>query len=270
MSPGSISFNDTANLRKSHKLTVTNHGDSTASFKLINRVSVSILPFNASGDYSVALPPVYRNDSAKLRFSRKAVKIAPGKSVEITVSVIPPKTDPDLHVIYGGFVEFKSELDRHKDITVPYMGIVGNQIDIPIYPENTPLLVNGNATVYYNKTDVYEYPISKNTTDQPQVAVVLNMGSRMIRTILQTDKGENVGLNPIPVQEYVSRSIGDAYSLNPWDGYYLPFEASDEDLNYVEAKPGHYRIVVQALRLLGNVDNKDDWETWISPVIHIT
>ncbi|KAI8147305.1 peptidase S8/S53 domain-containing protein [Fennellomyces sp. T-0311] len=270
VSPGSIAFNDTANLHKSHKLTITNHGDSTASYKLVNKVSVSISPFNASGDYSMAAPPIYGSSSAKLRFSRKNIKVSPGKSVDVTISVIPPKTDPDLHIIYGGYVEFKSQLDDQKDITVPYMGLVGNQRDIPIFAKDTPILLNNNMTLHYNETDVYEYSLSDNSTDAPQIVVFLNVGTRIITSTLQTDKGKDVGLNPLLTDEYLGRTIGvDGYLTYPWDGTYLPPHA-DENSTYVEADPGRYRIVVRALRLLGNPDKKSDWDTWKSPVIRVT
>ena len=270
VSPGSISFNDTAHLQKSHKLTITNHGKSTASYCLVNKVSVSIAPFNVSDGYAVAAPPVYGDEYAKLRFSRRTVTIAPGQSVEVTVSVMPPKTDPDLHIIYGGYVEFKSKTNDHKDITVPYIGHAGNQRDIPIFSTKSPLLMNYDLTLYYNETDTFEYQLSDNSTE-PQVVMFLNIGTRILTSSLQDDSGNEIGLYPLASEEhYVDRTTQDNPSIYYWDGVYLPHNVKDEDANYVQVKPGRYRFVVRALRLFGDINNRNDWDSWRSPVIQVT
>ncbi|CDH55597.1 subtilisin-like serine protease pr1c [Lichtheimia corymbifera JMRC:FSU:9682] len=134
-SPSHLSFNDTANQIKSHTITVTNHDDtSTASFTVLNNVSVALHPFNNSDPgYPFLEPARYSNDSVSLRFSKKQFKLAPGKSVNITVSPVIPST-LEMYTMYGGYVQFKSDHpDKHKDLAVPYMGVIGNLHELKVF-----------------------------------------------------------------------------------------------------------------------------------------
>ncbi|KAI8142150.1 peptidase S8/S53 domain-containing protein [Fennellomyces sp. T-0311] len=267
VSPGSISFNDTANLIKTHTLTVTNHGDSIASYEITNNVSVSVVPFNDSAqvDYTWNTPLAVGSDSARLRFSRKTIKISPGSSAEITVSVMPPDTDLKHHIMYGGYVQFKSHVRDYKDITVPYFGIVGNQRDLPIFDQGGPLVSDINMTTWHGSNDTFVFERTEST---PFAMLMLSLitGPRHIFASLYDETGSVLGSAfPAGELDFLARMMKTYSSsvLHVWNGTYY------RDDQVVDLKPGNYRIGFEALKVFGDPNNSHDWEKHFSATIQI-
>ncbi|KAI8142149.1 peptidase S8/S53 domain-containing protein [Fennellomyces sp. T-0311] len=264
VSPGSISFNDTANLIKTHTLTITNHGDSIASYELVNNVSVSVVPYNESVPTEYNAPLIIGIDSARLRFSRKTIKIAPGSTAEITVSVMPPGTDLKQHIMYGGYVQFKSRVRDYKDITVPYFGIVGNQRDLPIFDQGGPLVSDISMTTWHGSNDTFVFERSENGT---LAIFMLNLitGPKHITTPLYDESGSLLGSAFAPGElDFLGRTSG-GYSpgVHLWNGTYY------QNDHVVDLEPGNYRIGFDALKVFGDPNNRHDWEKQISATIQI-
>ncbi|CDH52724.1 predicted protein [Lichtheimia corymbifera JMRC:FSU:9682] len=74
------------------------------------------------------------NAKASIRISQKTIKLTLDKSAAIKVILTPPKTNPDEHIMYGGYIQFKSQTPDNKDLTVPYFGIVGEQHKLCTHP----------------------------------------------------------------------------------------------------------------------------------------
>ncbi|KAG2218799.1 hypothetical protein INT45_005446 [Circinella minor] len=278
ISPGSISFNDTANLNRSQTLTIFNNGDSIAWYEITNHVSISIDPYNQTSDisaYEFNSPPQYiDNGTAHLRFSRKTIKISPGSSTEVQVTVTPPETDPKLHIMYSGFIEFKSKLpNSHKDMTVPYIGIVGNQRELPIFDTKLNCIA---ADRLYELDELYTFDRNNEST-QFVIGMVFTTPSKLIVFRLY-DYGTKMelgyALKPMK-NRYRDDGSKARIGTDLWDGSYyetLPPSNLERTLPVPqkhEVKPGKYQIVVQALKLFGDPNNKNDWEDWTSNVIQV-
>ncbi|KAI9267906.1 peptidase S8/S53 domain-containing protein [Phascolomyces articulosus] len=273
VSPGHISFNDTINIEKTHTLKLTNNGDSIVSYQLLNNVSVSIEPYKDTNSYLFNEPAKFGLDGAKMRFSKKTIKLSPGKSVDITVTVIPPSTDPKLHIMYGGFITLKSQTKQTKDITIPYAGVVGDQRELPIYSNGTPLLTNssegqGGQIPVWGANDTYVYDRRANN-GQPRFVITLANPTAQIASPVYNSRGRKIGDAFVDL-EYMARtpSAGIGYTAT-WDGKYYPYFFNLRMPLPLPVLPGKYQIGLDALKWLGDKDNDNDREKWLSPVIQV-
>ena len=264
-------------------MTITNHGDSIASYKLVNNVSVSIQPFAGNDQPQFTATAKYGTESANLKFSKKTIKIAPGKTIQVKVSIIPPKTNPVEYIMYGGYIQLKATTttttkqynkysNNNKDITVPYIGIVGNPREIPVFGNNTPLLSNATGTGAYvfGPNETYVYDRVKDTIVLPVFAAYLNIPVKSLKFPLYDEAGKEIG-HAFSDNELLSRSIGGVTpSLTMrWNGTYLPTVFDIESPFAINLLPGKYHVGMSALKWLGDPENENDWETWKSGPIQL-
>ncbi|KAI9267904.1 peptidase S8/S53 domain-containing protein [Phascolomyces articulosus] len=269
VSPGGISFNDTANLVKSHTLTITNNGDSIVSYQVLNNVSVSVIPYGDTKEYQFTEPATFGSDAANLKFNKKSIKISPGKSVKLKVSVIPPKTNPAEHIMYGGYVQLKSQQNQ-KDLTIPYIGVVGNQHELPIFGFDTPLLTNTTDGSYiFGPDDVYEYKRVGGVA--PIFVLYLNNPSKEIKAPLyDAESGKQLGYAFVGLELLGRSSSGNPGYMIQWSGSYSKTLYNNVQLPLaLPVTSGKYRIGFNALKWLGNPKDKKDWENWTSGVIEV-
>ena len=264
-------------------MTITNHGDSIASYKLVNNVSVSIQPFAGNDQSQFTASATYSTESADLKFSKKTVKISPGKTIQVKVSVIPPKTNPAEYIMYGGYIQLKTTItttkqgnskynNTNKDITIPYIGIVGNPREVPVFGNNTPLLSNATGTGAYafGPKETYVYDRVKDTIVLPVFAAYLNIPVKALKFPLYNEAGKEIG-HAFSDNELLSRSIGGVTpSLTMrWNGTYLPTVFDIESPFAINLLPGKYHVGMSALKWLGDPENENDWETWKSGPIQL-
>lgn len=279
VSPGHISFNDSSSSHyKTHVLHITNGAEYHVSYYLTNNVSLGILPYNlAKYGYAYSEPINYTIASAKLRFSKKFIKLSPGKSMKIKVTVIPPDTDPKQHIMYGGYIQLKSgNHSRTHDLSVPYFGVSGKQKDLPVLDSSTPFIVDGvNSTIIYSASDTLVFNQSS-TNDQPapQLAIRFLTGTRRVLYELVDVINRTVTGYVFPPSSYLPRNtlgIGTTVYLHPLQGIYYattttPWPSSsdslvdDEDHAFL-IPAGTYRIRIRALHLFGNPNDPNDYES---------
>ena len=270
MSPGSIAFNDTVNLHKTHTLTITNYGDSIVGYNILKKVSVSVIPYNVvETGYDFTEPAQLGTDIADLRISQNSLKLSPGASADITITVIPPNTDPKLHIMYGGYVEFKNTVPNRKSITVPYIGIVGDQRELPIFKKSMPILLDGSGIIHWDANDPVVF-VRRNQLTRPSIRYVMVTPSKLVTFPLFGDNGQQLGFafhsHPFNIR---TMNYEPAPELQ-WDGtYFVPDpEGISKPITSI-ALPGKYRIGVRALKLLGDENKKDDWDIWVSGTIEV-
>ena len=273
VSPASITFNDTVNIRRTQTFTITNNGESIVSYEITNIQSASVHPYDDSQKYVFAEPATLGSDGAKMRFSQKTIKIAPGTNASITVTVMPPETDPELHVMYGGYIHLKNTVSNQKDITLPYIGIVGNQRDLPIFGNESPIL---SDTTDNNVTYTEENPLTYNRSDsntQPAIGLSLITPSKLIEFRLYDDNEQELGLAMEHSTYNYRATSDDPYIAVAWDGTYrdpsVGFMTKKENPPKTDVAPGVYRISVRALKLLGDANSAKDWEVWTSSPITV-
>ena len=242
----------------------------------MNRVSASVVPYNSTSNYSFVEPATFINtDPAKLRFSKKIIRLGPGATNDITVSIIPPDTNPDEHIMYSGYVELKStNTHQAKDISIPYFGIVGNQNDLPIFDKDSPFVTDLDLETVYTSKDTYIFDL-KEPTKGPIFSMFLRMGTRHISTpIYDTESNERLGY-VFPLLNNVPRGFltGPPYSI-PWNGTYFETEQKTigdpiSDTPILVSSGHRYRIGFEALKIFGDPRNKADWETSESCIFEI-
>jgi hypothetical protein len=269
-SPAEMSFNDTATTKyRKQTIVITNKGSKTASYKLYNKPSTAIDPYDVEKTgYTFIEPVSTTSDAAKLRFSKKKIRIAPGKSEKITVTVTPPDSDPKDHIMYGGFIQLKSEHEGNaKDIHVPYFGIVGVQSELPIFDEGFPTIIDKKGKEYpTNMTFVYDR--SKNNTEPIPVIRLLTPTAHIKADLL--DEDEDVIGKAFIGLDYMGRNFltKSQYSNHPWDATYIPSSVPGVSIP-IPVPSGTYRIRFSALKLLANPTKKESWETWTSGEIEV-
>ncbi|KAI8972689.1 peptidase S8/S53 domain-containing protein [Pilobolus umbonatus] len=273
ISPAQISFNDTVNTAyHTQKLTITNNGHKDATYRLFNNVTVTILPYgdNADGAY-VRNTTNSEEISAEIEVSHHEVKIAPGESETITVTVIPPTNSEGTYAIYGGFIQFdpihQSGSYKNKAMHVPYIGVLANQYEVPIIdPTSTMLKLKLNDTVY-ESTD----PIVLDESTPIMIEVDLVGATHILKfELLDAETEEVLGYLSTGNQNLTPPTVKSIFA-----GIYIPILSVNEnevnvstELLYVPVKPGTYLLCARALKFSGNPENKEDWDVRVSvPII---
>jgi hypothetical protein len=271
ITPGQISFNDTTTTKyRTKTLTITNRGSKTISYEVVNDVSTAISPYDVKNSGYTPLEPAKNSvAAAKLRFSTKSFKLAPGKSKKITVTVTPPKTNPKDHVFYGGYVHIKSKQQGNgKDLKVPYFGVVGVQKTLPIFDKGFPTIIDTKSKEYSPK-DTFTYDRSKSDTFPITVLRLLTPSAKIKAELIDVKTKKVIG-EFLSGLEYVGRNFltgKTQFTQLAWDGTYVPASISGASIP-IPAVSGTYQFRFSALKNLGNPKDKKDWESWTSgPIV---
>lgn len=227
---------------------------------------------------------------AKLEFSADQVLLLAGQSQTIQVSVDPATTDPKDHIMYGGFIQFKS-LNHTQDVHVPYFGIVGNQRELPIFDKDGCSIQNNATNTTYDISESIVYDLAAKSSSSHRRGSVLIHLKLLAPTLVL--KGEllngtttrNILGYAFPPLAYLQRDfVNDTNPRSPvvWSGQYfksIPYDVlaySEESIPevpqelYITVKPGNYSIKISALKQFGHMKNEQDWESFIiGPLIVI-
>ncbi|KAI9483825.1 MAG: peptidase S8/S53 domain-containing protein [Benjaminiella poitrasii] len=270
-SPAQISFNDTATTKyRTQTITVTNYGHKTIHYEVVNDVTTAISPYNVEESGYTPLEPAANSvAAAKLKFSTKNFKLAPGKSIKLKVTVTPPKTDPKNHVFYGGFIHLKSKQQSSgKDLKVPYFGVVGDQKTLPIFDAGFPTIIDFDSNEY-GQADTFTYDRTDPSTAPVTVLRLLTPSAHIKAELLETSTKKSIG-EFFTGLDYVGRNFltGDQiYTQYVWDGTYVPSTISSASLP-IPVADGTYLFKFSALKNMGDPKNNNDWETWTSgPIV---
>lgn len=272
VTPSRISFNDTSSTNyRTQTLTITNSGLKGINYTVFNNVSMAISPYDRAKSGFTLLEPANNIEApASIKFSTVEISLQPGESQDITVTVLPPDTDPLDHIMYGGYIQFfPSSNNDAKPLHVPYFGVVGKQKDIPIFQindhdfysttiANTSMIYRLNDTVIVNQT----------TSDIVILYFKLSMPTAIIKGEVLSS---NRALGEFAAMGYASQTYANNTALVAWEGGYYEDPISNETLklgmyNYSDYKytlvdSGSYYLRLSALRLFGDVNNIDDWDS---------
>lgn len=241
------------------------------TYRIYNNASVAITPFDrANSGYKLLSPAPNTNAPAQINFSVSELSLAPGQSGLVTVTVIPPATNPLDHVMYGGYIQFHPNTTSAKALHIPYFGMVGRQRNMPIFEVNHEDFVIGvknEEVLEYNITDTI---VLKNNSWLVGLQYLTSVPTMIIKSELVL--GQQVLGQVWPIQRYVKGG----YSGNSfWDGQYFnaPFDFSSvspiqnhtlgatEVLNVTD---GTYHIRISALKLSGDMNNDNDWDSFMA------
>ncbi|KAL0075653.1 secreted subtilisin-like serine protease [Phycomyces blakesleeanus] len=266
ISPTQLSFNDTSSTKyKTQTLSIYNSGKVRTTFKIINEPSIAVAPYDrAAQGYAPLAPTGFSSAKAKLVFSKTSITLNAGEKKTIRVTVVPPNTDPKDHIMYGGFIHFKSGNQKAAiDATVPYFGVVGKQIELPIFDAETPYLSDPTGGPVYLKNETYTYDRTKSSTAPTIVYRLLTPTAKFDVDVLNAKTKKSIG-KTFTDYVYLSRNTFEAdnyISGAVWDATYVPTGFSDISSG-IPVPSGNYILNLRALKLFGNPKNSKDWETF--------
>ncbi|KAL0933476.1 subtilisin-like serine protease pr1c [Colletotrichum truncatum] len=285
LSVAGISFNDTDNLASEVSFTVTNVGDTPATYNVSHVPALTALTlYQIYRDSSPILETVY----ASLTFEPSSFTVEPNATAEVRVSVIPPKgLDTPSLPVYSGWVALNgTNGDGGIALSVPYIGVAGSMKNVTVLASQRIFLTRSddprNPTVAANTTFQLPTPADHadwaqpllNTTDLilpvgalPDQYVWLVMGSAEVRIeVVPLDANPDAKDNGLGVSTLGNiagypviyrRPIG---WMNPWDGTLA---------NGSRVPPGRYSLAIFALKIAADRSLVESWDRYNSPEIII-
>jgi hypothetical protein len=286
ISPAQISFNDTASTTeyKTHTIDIVNSYTYPIIATLENLKSQSIQPYENKTSY-IPTEPAITNGSVTvdLAFSATTVTLPAMSTTKVEIKVVLPAPDDEAYhyQMYGGFVSVKRTDTSETLATVPYFGVLGNMIDIPVFDQGYPYLAPANRAddPPINQMAPYRFDISRMPITQPAIVMRLLTGSASIEVKILDANSTFVGIMSGGPWIYIQRNKLSAESYRStisWDGKVVP---SDSIITMEDGKTivgdqlipvpdGTYYISVRALKHFGDSTVNKDWEEWKSgPIV---
>jgi subtilisin family serine protease len=263
----SLSFNDSDHFANEQTFEIRNTGSTDLEFELDHRPAATVYTHAPGTNRPMKFPNDLDQDYATITLTCGTRFTVPaGKTVELTVDATAPKgLDLARLPVWSGFINLHGSDGRV--LTVPYIGVSGSMYDQSMIGSDTGIYYN-SAPLAHNTTIELPYQgLANSAVDTlPLFGVDVIFGTQQIFVDLSPvshesgqEVTEHLGLDTVgglfgTPYRFVSRS---PQTAQPWDGLL-------NDGSY--APPGHYKIVVRALRTFGDANDGDDYERWDSPV----
>ncbi|KAI9348973.1 peptidase S8/S53 domain-containing protein [Zopfochytrium polystomum] len=152
VTPSFLALNDSQYGRKDHFVTIKNNYGKPVSYTVKHVGALTANPFDGVSDF-VQLKTVFTSNYASLGFGNKqeavlTTVVAANASYQVNVKVTPPASaDPSRFPLYSGYIAITNNVDT-STVHVPYVGMVGNWMDSPIYAVRYPDGVDRGAGFY--------------------------------------------------------------------------------------------------------------------------
>lgn len=205
-------------------------------------------------------------------------------TTKVNIKVILPLLDEEAYhyQMYGGFVSVKREGTTETLVTMPYFGVLGNMIDIPVFDRGYPYLAPANRVDEppLNQNAPYQFDLNRQTATQPAIVMRLLIGSSNIQINILDANGALVGaMSGGPWIYYQRNKLSKESYLRTivWNGQVVSEDSNiimeDGDTTVgdqsVQVPDGTYYISLRALKHFGDTANSNDWEEWKSGPIAI-
>ncbi|KAK4518140.1 uncharacterized protein ATC70_001491 [Mucor velutinosus] len=271
ISPAQISFNDTASTTyKAHTMVIVNSGDALIGIALSNIPSQSIQSYANTSSF-IPTEPVIKNGSVTvdLDFSSTTINVPANSQIEVTIRVVLP--DPNSQTyhyqMYGGFIALTQVDTQERLATVPYFGILGRMIDVPVFDRGYPYLaVSKESDAKLDPIHSYVYDMNRKVSTKPAVVIRLLSGTAQMNMDVYHSNGTWMGAMDGGPWVYNQRNklSQENYDTSiAWNGKIV---ASDKT---IQVPDGDYYIQLRALKHFGNADNAVDWHEWKSGLIQV-
>ncbi|TID06721.1 Subtilisin DY [Colletotrichum higginsianum] len=288
LSVAGISFNDTDSLVSETSFTVTNVGDSVATYNVSHAPALT----------AITLSDIYRQSTpglstayATLTFEPATFTLEPNASAEVSVSVVPPQgLDAATLPVYSGWVVLNgTNTDDDIALSVPYVGVAGSMKNATVLPSHRLFLSRSddarNPTVLANTTFQVAAPAAHPDWAQPLLEtsdLVLPLGALPDQFLWLVMGSAEVRLEAVPIAAPGSEPNPDAKdnglglgvtSLGNVAGYPVLFRRpigwlSSWNGNLADgswAPAGRYRLSIFALKLMADRSVPESWERYDSP-----
>ncbi|EMD85870.1 hypothetical protein COCC4DRAFT_182381 [Bipolaris maydis ATCC 48331] len=264
LSTSSLLLNDTAYFNNATRFLIHNSGHVDVLYHLSSKNAATAYTLPSNSIYPAKFPPELLEEHAGVQFSENAIIVPAGKSQLVEVTISPPHLDATRLGVYSGFITIHG---TNGDIlSLPFMGISGSMQDATVLAEG----------FLSDSTDAKDTPVSNGTRYElmkglssglmrnnsnlkiPAVSVTLALGSPLLR----------VDVIPHSTSNSNTKLILGVASLGNIDGFpkrYLargqyswPWTGQLDDESYVPE--GQYKLLIRALRIFGDPDNKEDYD----------
>ncbi|KAJ8090060.1 hypothetical protein PM082_018640 [Marasmius tenuissimus] len=283
--PGELLLNDTKHFRGTQNFTVKNLGSKEKKYDVTHipaGTAITIKP----GSIQAAVGPVPLTDSyAKVELSSTSFALAPHESKIITAKFTPPQgLDNKTLPVYSGFIQVEAEgNDEEEKVHVSYMGVAGSLFDQKVLDDTDDLQKGLNLpAIVIDKQDGKFIAQKKATTFEfegnetfPQLIFRMAFGPPQTEIDFvdgSVDLNKVIG-SKIPVVGSLFRNqtglrrntLRPIVNLPNYSSILLNNDVTFSNGTLVP--DGTYKILVRALRVTGNHDNLNDWDTWLSPAM---
>lgn len=289
ITPSQISFNDTTSLTeyKSYSLNIHN-GNSRPLVVSIENIQTNSIETYANDTSFVPTEPVVKNGSVtvNLQFTpnQRTLLLPPMTTTTVQVKVTLP--DPEKlfyhYQMYGGFINLKNVESGESVATVPYFGVLGRMIDLPLFDKGFPYLAPASEKSEEQPSTSnapYRYDLSRMAETKPAIVERLLTGSANMEIKVYDVNHKFLGImngGPWIYNQRNTLNEENYHSSISWNGKLVPklYEADVVDYDEstgdqsVQVQDGTYYLHLRALKHFGDPNNKNDWEEWTSgPII---
>jgi subtilisin family serine protease len=259
LEPSSLSFNDSDHHASSLSFSLTNEGRSSATYSFSNVRSRTVLALKSENGTVGVFPNDMVETGAELDFSKDTVTLHGGETVRVQVTAKPPDVNPKRLALWSGWITVNGTDDSA--LSLPYQGLAGSLHDANV-------LRDGGAWV--SRFDISgREPVPDNTTfnlppqgdpgwqndgfNVPLLVCDYVLGTAQAKAELvpvSSDDNEPIGEHPFFATHWLSRGK----KTIDWNGFLT---------TGIYAPPGTYRFRISALRLRGDREREEDWQsTW--------
>ncbi|KAM5382883.1 hypothetical protein ACJA88_003416 [Fusarium oxysporum] len=264
LSTASLSFNDTAYRATNLTFSIKNIGKKSAKYRLSHIGAGSGYVLGESG-YNLTKAeayPVY----ADIHIHPTSLEIKPGSSATVSVSVIkePDLSDSATRVShFSGYVAIEAEGAANK-LTLPYTGLGAPFLVSQAISGDTSILsgynISNDATMSLTEESIFNCtlnttmnsPVTFQDSFHPGVKVYLVVQSRDFALgIVDTNSAKEMFV--------MTRGSSEDPYLSGWTWYY-----DGTDANYFHLPAGRYHWRAKALKMTGDTEKEEDYDTWES------
>jgi subtilisin family serine protease len=270
VTPSKLALGESEAGPATHTLTIDNNTR--------NPVTYAVSHEGGASAFGNTFAPSFATGFAEVAFSAASVTVPAFGSAKLTATITANPALPDKG-IYGGYIVFKAE--GAQTLRVPYAGFKGDYqslVAIPTDPNNSPAIGFVDAAGDLALADDGQ-TFTLAGGDLPLLIIHLDHQVRKLRAVIvdvATDQPVHSSKNRAVDIEFMPRNTTPTgIFVFPWDGTRITKVnrgAGDDFGTVLSSKPvpnGSYRLVIKALKALGNENNPAHWETWSSTVIKL-
>lgn len=184
--------------------------------------------------------------------------------------------------MYGGFISIKNVETTESLATIPYFGVLGKMIDLPLFDTGFPYLATtSNTEKRLAENSTFNFDLNRKVKTKPTIVVRLLTGTAKIDVKVYNENKECLGTISGGPWIYNQRNslAEDNYNSNiSWNGKFIPITESQDEIIELEepigdnstlVEDGTYYLYLRALKHFGDPDNKNDWKEWKSGPIDV-
>ncbi|KAJ7495908.1 subtilisin-like protease [Mycena galericulata] len=269
VSPGQIALNDTAHFKGNHTISITNTGNKTVTYQ-IRHVPAGTVE-TVQNSFVLGVPSVIPA-AATIAFSASSVTVHPGETKRtIATFTPPPSVINTTFPLYSGFIEVVAPSETLK---VTYLGAAASLEAAPIFDSTNrffgiplPAMIDSAGRPQEGPTN-YTFMGG----DTSFILFRLSFGTAKIRLDLVRD---DLAFTPtIPSKraftwwwtQSAAGTFEQVKTIGPLGEFdYQPRGTNGTFANGTRIDDGQYRVILRGLKIGGNPNMEEDYESWLGP-----